>query len=102
MRRAPGQENVDDVLGLARLALLGHILPILARGLCFERKEVAQRKPQPEAAHGAYGQKITSIWVGSVVVAATELIAGFFAHNLGLVDCAAMTLLCVCLRPPIL
>ena len=102
MRRTARQKNIDNVLRLARFAGLGHILPILARGLGFERQEVAQRKPQPEAAHGAYGQKVTSIGVGGVVVAATELVAGFFAHNLGLVSLRYYDTLCVCFRPRIL
>ena len=62
----------------------GPILPILARGTELRATgSRPKRKPQPEAAHGAYGQKVTSIGVGGVVVAATELVAGFFAHKLG-------------------
>ena len=36
MGRAAGQINIDDVLGLAGLALLGYVTPILTSGLRLE------------------------------------------------------------------
>ena len=82
MGRATRQINVDDVLSLAGLALLGHVAPILAGGLRLETEQVAQRQAKAETTQGAHGKEVTTVRIGGVIGAATELISALFFHKL--------------------
>ena len=79
--------NLDDVLGLARFAGLGHVLPVSSPhifrqlGMRFTGEQFPECHAQPKTSQSSHRQEVSTIGIKGVIGAPAKLITGWFLHK---------------------